>query len=83
MIRAFGLIVVGSSAQYPRDNGFVRSWAQVKFEDLSEGRRRLAEGSPFRRAGLDGTDAASTTTCSERPSVKEAMAADRAGQRLP
>lgn len=40
-------------------------------------------GPHFRRAGLDGTDAASTTTCSERPSVKEAMAADRAGQRLP
>ena len=54
VIRAFSLIVVVSSAQYPRDNFFVRSWAQVKFEDLSQGRLRLAEGSPFRRAGLDG-----------------------------
>ena len=50
------MIVGGSSAQYPRDNFFVRSWAQVKFEDLSQGRLRLAESSPFRRAGLDGTD---------------------------
>src|SRR6266850_60468 len=50
------VIVGGSSAQYPRDNFFVRSWAQVKFEDLSQGRVRLTEGSPFRRAGLDGTD---------------------------
>ncbi|MGH7347326.1 MAG: hypothetical protein ACREK4_20645, partial [Candidatus Rokuibacteriota bacterium] len=50
------VIVGGSSAQYPRDNFFVRSWAQVKFEDLSQGRLRLTEGSPFRRAGLDGTD---------------------------
>ncbi len=50
------VIVGGSSAQYPRDNFFVGSWAQVKFEDLSQGRLRLTDGSPFRRAGLDGTD---------------------------
>jgi len=50
------VIVGGSSAQYPRDNFFVGSWAQVKFEDLAQGRIRLTEGSPFRRAGLDGTD---------------------------
>ena len=50
------VIVGGSSAQYPRDNFFVRSWAQVKFEDLSQGRLRLTDGSPFRRAGLDGAD---------------------------
>ncbi len=50
------VIVGGSSAQYPRDNFFVGTWAQVKFEDLSQGRLRLADGSPFRRAGLDGTD---------------------------
>lgn len=61
--------VLGSSAQYPRDDLFVRLWAQVNFEDLSQGGLRLAEGSPFRRAGLDGTAAASTTTCSrDRPS---------------
>ena len=50
------MIVGGSSAQYPRDNFFVRSWAQVKFEDLAQGRVRLTEGRPFRRTGLDGTD---------------------------
>jgi len=49
------VIVGGSSSQYPRDNFFVSSWAEVKFEDLSQGRVRLTE-SPFRRAGLDGTD---------------------------
>jgi len=50
------VIVGGSSAEYPRDNFFVRSWEQVKFEDLSQGRVRLTASSPFRRAGLDGTD---------------------------
>ncbi len=50
------VIVGGSSAEYPRDNFVVRSWAQVKFEDLAQGRLRLADGSPFRRAGLDGAD---------------------------
>ena len=50
------VFVGGSAAQYPRDNFFVRSWAQVKFEDLSQGRVRLAEASPFRRASLEGTD---------------------------
>ena len=50
------VIVGGSSAEYPRDNFVVRSWAQVKFEDLAQGRLRLADGSPFRRAGLNGTD---------------------------
>jgi len=50
------VIVGGSSAEYPRDNFVVRSRAQVKFEDLAQGRLRLADGSPFRRAGLDGTD---------------------------
>jgi hypothetical protein len=50
------VIVGGSSAQYPRDNLFPRSWDQVKFENLSLGRLRLAEVSPFRRSGLDGTD---------------------------
>ena len=34
----------------------MKSWAQVKFEDLTQGRVRLTENSPFRRAGLDGTD---------------------------
>jgi len=50
------VIVGGSSAEYPRDNFVVRSWAQVKFEDLAQGRLRLSDGSPFRRAGLNGTD---------------------------
>jgi len=50
------VIVGGSSSLYPRDNFFPGSWAQVKFEDLPQGRVRLAESSPFRRAGLDGTD---------------------------
>ena len=50
------VIVGGSSAEYPRDNFFVRSWEQVKFEDLAQGRVRLTDASPFRRAGLDGTD---------------------------
>ena len=50
------VFVGGSAAQYPRDNFFVRSWAQVKFEDLAQGRVRLAEASPFRRASLEGTD---------------------------
>lgn len=50
------VIVGGSAAEYPRDNFFVSSWAQVKFEDLAQGRVRLADSSPFRRAGLDGTD---------------------------
>ena len=50
------VIVGGSAAEYPRDNFFVSSWAQVKFEDLTQGRVRLTESSPFRRAGLDGAD---------------------------
>ena len=50
------VIVGGSSSQYPRDNFFVGTWTQVKFEDLSKGQVRLTENSPFRRAGLDGTD---------------------------
>jgi hypothetical protein len=50
------VFVGGSSARYPRDNFVVGSWAQVKFEDLSKGRLRLSDASPFRRAGLDGTD---------------------------
>jgi hypothetical protein len=50
------VIVGGSAAQYPRDNFFVASWTQVKFEDLPQGRLGLADGSPFRRAGLNGTD---------------------------
>jgi hypothetical protein len=50
------VIVGGSSAEYPRDNFFVHSWAQIKFEDLAQGRVRLTDASPFRRAGLDGTD---------------------------
>ena len=50
------VIVGGSTAEYPRDNFFVRSWEQVKFEDLAQGRVRLTDASPFRRAGLDGTD---------------------------
>jgi hypothetical protein len=50
------VIVGGSPAQYPRDNFVVGSWAQVKFEDLPQGRLGLADGSPFRRAGLNGTD---------------------------
>jgi len=64
------VIVGGSSAQYPRDNFFVRSWAQVKFEDLAQGRVRLTDASPFRRAGLDGTDVgvdASALTQTIRP----------------
>jgi len=47
--------IITAEGQYPRDNFFVSSWAEVKFEDLSQGRVRLTE-SPFRRAGLDGTD---------------------------
>jgi len=50
------VIVGGSAAQYPRDNFFVGSWAQVKFEDLAQGRLRLSDASPFRRAGLNGAD---------------------------
>jgi len=50
------LFVGGSSAQYPRDNLFVRSWADVKFEDLSQSRFRLSDTSPGRRASLEGTD---------------------------
>jgi len=50
------VMVGGSSAQYPRDNFSVGSWEQVKFEDLRQGRLRLSDGSPFRRAGLDGAD---------------------------
>jgi hypothetical protein len=37
VVRRNVLLVGGSSAQYHRDNFFVRSWAQVKFEGLSSG----------------------------------------------
>ena len=50
------VIVGGSSGQYPRDNFVVGSWDKLKFEDLSRGRLRLADGSPYRRASLDGKD---------------------------
>jgi len=50
------VIVGGSSAEYPRDNFVVGSWEKVKFEDLSRGRLRLTDGSPYRRASLDRKD---------------------------
>ncbi|PYN47629.1 MAG: hypothetical protein DME00_15040 [Candidatus Rokuibacteriota bacterium] len=50
------VIVGGSSGQYPRDNFVVGSWEKVKFEDLSRGRLRLIDDSPYRRASLDGKD---------------------------
>jgi len=44
------------SFQMLRSCAVMKSWAQVKFEDLTQGRVRLTENSPFRCAGLDGTD---------------------------
>jgi hypothetical protein len=54
--RVASALLGGSSAQYPRDNFVVGSWEKVKFEDLSRGRLRLTDGSPYRRASLDGKD---------------------------
>lgn len=38
------------------DNFVVGSWDKLKFEDLTRGRLRLTDGSPYRRASLDGKD---------------------------
>jgi hypothetical protein len=50
------VIVGGRAAQYPKDNFFPSSPADVRFEDLAAGRHRLADKSAYRRVGLDGAD---------------------------
>ena len=70
------VIVGGSSAQYPRDNFFVGSWAQIKFEDLAQGRVRLTRAAPFDAPAWMGPTSASTTAPWRRPSGQEEMAVD-------
>ena len=50
------VIAGGHAAQYPADNFFPASMAQVGFVDLPHRDYRLAPGSPYRRAGTDGKD---------------------------
>lgn len=50
------VIVAGRTGEYPSGNFFPGSLAGVRFEDAARGRLRLAAGSPYRRAGLDGAD---------------------------
>jgi hypothetical protein len=50
------VIVGGQAEQFPQDNFFPASLAQVGFVDLMRSDYRLAPNSPYRRAGTDAKD---------------------------
>jgi hypothetical protein len=50
-------VIVGASASsHPPDNFYPRSFGEVGFRDINRGDYRLADSSPYRRAGTDGAD---------------------------
>jgi hypothetical protein len=50
------VIAGGAVERYPPDNFFPPSLDDVGFVDRARGDYRLGPGSPYRRAGSDGTD---------------------------
>ena len=53
---AKNVLVGGRADLYPPDNFFPRTMGEVGFEDLAGGNYRLANDSPYRNGGLDGSD---------------------------
>jgi uncharacterized protein YjdB len=50
------IIVAANAGQYPADNFYPASTAQVGFEDFAAGNYRLAMSSPYKYKATDGTD---------------------------
>jgi hypothetical protein len=53
---ARNVLVHGQASLYPPDNFFPPTMEDVGFVDLTGGNYRLAHDSPYRGAGLDGSD---------------------------